>query len=173
MKNRVLISFCLLLFITGGNSQQLTSFTVTMHPDSISYLSISKKQVYTESEAADIKTSLDFALIFTKDAFSPKLEWYNLSGKDGNIPGNLTGTAARINALSFDREQFDKCKTAKDLNRMTGHITSNSFSHYASVSHTKDAINQHCFLAESTNGKRVLIWISKDVDHGYKVEVKQ
>jgi len=173
MKNRLLIIFCVLLFTTGTHAQRLPSFTVVMRPDGKSYLSISKKQAYTEPEAADLKASIDFALIFTKDGLSPKLEWYNLSGKEGKIPVNLTGTAAKINAISFDREQFDKCKTTGDLIRMTGHITANSFSHYAVISQTMDVISQHCFIAESTDGQRVLLWISKNTNEGYKVEVIQ
>jgi hypothetical protein len=173
MKNRLLTIFSLLLFMTGAHAQQLNSFTAIMRPDGKSYLSISKKQVYTETEAADTKASIDFALIFTKDAVSPKLEWYNLSGTEDKIPVNLTGTASRITAISFDREQFDKCKTAGDFTRMTGHITANSFSHYAVISHTKDVLNQHCFIAESTNGKRALVWISKEPNNSYKVEVIQ
>ena len=158
---------------SGLFSQQLSTFNAMMSISGKSYLSISNKQVYTEEEATNVKTAVDFMLAFINDGASPKLEWYNLSGKDGKVPERLIGSAARINAMSFDRDQFDKCKTADDLKRMTGHITPNSFSHFAVISHTKNAIDQHCFIAETTDGKRALVWISKDSNDDYKVEVKQ
>jgi hypothetical protein len=173
MKNRLFITLCLLVVSSALFAQQLSSFTATMQTTEKLYLSIANRQAYTEDEAAKVKSAIDFALVFTKDAVSPKLEWYNLSGKDGKVPEKLTGTSAKISAISFDREQFDKCKTIQDLQRMTGHITPNSFSHFAVISHTKNEINQHCFIAVTTSGKRTLIWISKVTDDHYNVEIKQ
>lgn len=172
MKNRFIIVLCLLVLTSGLFSQQLSNFNAMMSVNGRSYLSISNKQVYTEEDATNVKTVLDFMLAFTNDGASPKLEWYNLGGKDGKVPEKLIGSATKINALSFDRDQFDKCKTSDDLKRMTGHITSNSFSHFAVISHTKNEINQHCFITETTDGKRALIWIDKDANDNYKVEVK-
>ena len=173
MRNRALVLLCMLSFNSNLFSQQLAVFNTTMQPGGKSYLSITNKKTYTESEAADVKTTIDLGLILTKDKVSPKLEWYNLSGKDGKVPDKLTGTSAKINALSFDKDQFDKCKTADDLKRMTGHITPNSFSHFAVVSHTKNEINQHCFIVETINGKRALLWITKGTNDDYKIELKQ
>lgn len=173
MKNRIALFFCLVILSGVLFAQPLSVLSVTMQPAGKSYLSIINKKVYTEDEALDVKSAIDFGLFLTDDATSPKLEWYNLSGKDGKVPGSLVGTSAKIIALSFDREQFDKCKTAEDLKRMTGHLTPNSFSHFAVVSHTKNEINYHCFIAETNIGKRALLWISKDANNGYKIEIKQ
>ena len=146
MKNLLLVFLGLVLLNTNLFAQQLSVFNTVMQPGNKSYLSITAKKVYTESEAVDVKTTIDLVLNFTNDATSPKLEWYNLSGKDGKVPEKLVGTSAKIIGLSFDREQFDKCKTAEDLKRMTGHLTPNSFSHFAVISHTKNEINYHCFI---------------------------
>ena len=173
MRNRLTVLSSLLILAGNTFAQQLSVFNTVMHPGGKSYLSISNKKTYTEHEAAEVKSTLDLVLISTKDVSSPKLEWYNLSGKDGKVPEKLLGTTAKINAITFDREQFDKCKTAEDLKRMTTHITPNSFSHFAVISHTKDVINQHCFIVETIGGKRALLWISKGTDDNYKVEVKQ
>ena len=173
MKNRLIVLLSLLILGSNLVAQQLVVFNVSMQPGAKSYLDIANKKSYTEEEATEVKSKLDLALVLTKDAFSPKLEWYNLDGKDGKVPGKLVGTAAKINAISFDREQFDKCKTAQDLQRMTAHITPNSFSHFAVISHTKDVINQHCFIVETTGGKRALLWINKGANDDYKIEVKQ
>ena len=173
MKNRIALLFCLFIFSTALFAQQLIAFSIVMQPAGKSYLSITNKKVYTADEAVDVKSTIDLGLILTDEVNSPKLEWYNLSGKDGKVPEKLVGTSAKIIALSFDREQFDKCKTAEDLKRMTGHLTPNSFSHFAVVSHTKNEINYHCFIAETINGKRALIWISKDANNSYKIEIKQ
>ena len=173
MKNRIALFFCLFILSGASFAQPLNVFSITMHPTGKSYLSIANKKVYTADEAMDVKSAIDLGLFLTDDATSPKLEWYNLSGKDGKVPEKLVGTSAKIIALSFDRELFDKCKTSEDLKRMTGHLTPNSFSHFAVVSHTKNEINYHCFIAETINGKRALLWISKDANNGYKIEIKQ
>lgn len=173
MKNRLVIFLCLFILTGRVFSQQLVTFSISMQPGAKAYLSIAGKKAYTESEAAEIKATIDLALILTKDDVSPKLEFYNLSGKDGKIAEKLIGTSAKIIALSFDRDQFDKCKTAEDLKRMTGHLTPNSFSHFAVISHTKNEINYHCFIAETITGKRALLWVSKATNDDYKIEIKQ
>jgi hypothetical protein len=173
MRNLLLLICCLFLFSSSIVAQQLSAFTTVMQPGNKSYLSIKNKKAYTEQEADSVKAEIDLALILTPDAISPKFEWYNLSGKDGKVPEKLIGSSAKINALSFDREQFDKCKTPEDLQRMTGHITPRSFSHFAVISHTKNEINQHCFLVETITGKRALLWVSRGTNNDLKVEVKQ
>lgn len=173
MRNAFLLLCCLLIFGAAIFAQQLNAFTTVMQAGNKSYLSIKNKKAYTEQEADSVKAEIDLALILTPDAISPKLEWYNLSGKDGKVPQKLTGSSAKINALSFDRELFDKCKTAEDLQRMTGHITPNSFSHFAVISHTKNEINQHCFIVQTTTGKRALLWVSKGTNNDLKIEVMQ
>ena len=173
MKNRLIVFLCLLILAGNAWGQQLNAFSTVMQPGTRSYLSIINKQSYAEDAAAEIKSTIDLVLVLTKDAVSPKLEWYNLSGKDEKVPGKMIGSSAKINALSFDREQFDKCKTVEDLKRMTGHITPASFSHFAVITHNKNEINYHCFIVETTGGKRALLWIDKGTNDDFKIEVKQ
>ena len=173
MKYRIVPFFCFLIFSSSLLAQPLNVFSVIMQPAGKSYLSIANKKVYNADEALNVKSAIDLCFILTDDATSPKLEWYNLSGKDGKVPEGLVGTSARIIALSLGRDQFDKCKTTEDLTRMTGHLTPNSFSHFAVVSHTKNEINYHCFIGEAISGKRALLWVSKDTNNSYKIEIKQ
>jgi ribosomal protein L25 (general stress protein Ctc) len=108
-----------------------------------------------------------------KDNGKQKMEWYNMSGKDSKIPAEVTGTATLINAISFDRDQFDKCKTNQYLKRMTGHITNNSFSHFASIGdNIEKEITYQCFIIQLQNGKRALLWIDIDGNKTFKVFVK-
>jgi hypothetical protein len=175
MLKKICSAFLFLHIAIAGSAQKLESFTATLQPKdgSISYLSTANKKVYSPAEAKSNKAAIDLALIITKSGNRQVLEWYNMSGKDDKIPAELRGTAIGIAGLTFDKEQFEKCNTAQDLQRMTGHITNNSFVHYASITDDTDAgVKYHCFLIQNENGKRALLWL-EGVDGGsYKVLVK-
>ena len=146
MKKKILSALILVSIAFCSTAQNLQNFTVTLQTkeNGSNYLSIANKKAYTQAEAKVNKTTIDFALIITPDNGKQKMEWYNMSGKDGKIPADIIGTATLINAISFDKEQFDKCKTNQDLKRMTGHITNNSFSHFASIG---DNIEKENFIS--------------------------
>ena len=162
----VLVFLCLVLL---AKAQNLDNFTVTLTTGD--YLSIASKKAYKETDAAMNKSVIDFVLLAAKSDGKQKLEWYNMSGKDGNVPGELLGTATLINAISFDREQFDKCKTATDLKRMTGHITKNSLSHFAVIRNSENYY-QHCFAVQQEDGRRGLIFVTAIDTSNFIVEVK-
>lgn len=172
MKKKI---FSILVFIgigLFGTAQNLQSFTVTLNNKGAgsSYLSIANKKAYTPAEAKTNKTVIDLALITNTTGGTQKMEWHNMSGKDDKIPAELRGTVTLINGISFDRDQFDKCKTNQDLKRMTGHITNNSFSHFASVGEKE--ITYHCFIIQLESGKRALLWIDAVDSNTFKVIVK-
>jgi len=171
MKKNCILSIYIFFIMAVSQAQPLTAFSVTMKTDSISYLSLTNKKVYRSNQAMANKQFIDFALIPFYDEISPRLEWYNLSGKDDKIPASMIGTSTKINAISFDREQFDKCKTNADLQRMTGYITSTSFSHFSVIGYTKE-INQHCFIIETAAGKRGLMYVMVVENGTIKVEIK-
>lgn len=173
MKRGILTAFALITGALLGNAQNLESFTDTLETGKNNYLSIIDKKTYTEAEAKLRKSSIDLALVTTKTEGKRKMEWQNMSGKDGNIPNTLKGTATIINTISFDKEQFDKCKTNQDLKRMTGHLTNNSFSHFASVSDDLDiGIKYHCFILQLENGNRALLWLDAISNNNFKVSIK-
>jgi hypothetical protein len=173
MKKKILFSLMFICVAFIGKTQNLESFTVILEIGSNNYLSIANKKAYALAEAISNKSAIDFALIATKRDGKQKLEWYNMSGKDGKTAAKLNGTATRINGISFDKEQFDKCKTNQDLQRMTGYITNNAFSHFASISDdVEKGITYHCFIIQMENGKRALLWIDATDNNTYKVIVK-
>jgi hypothetical protein len=173
MKKKILSAlafFCIALF---SKAQTLSSFTAALQTDGKNYLSITNKKSYSQVEAKANKTTIDLAFIATQDNGKQRMEWYNMSGKDGKIPAEITGTVTLIKAISFDKEQFDKCKTNQDLKRMTGHITNNSFSHFASIGDDTDKeITYHCFIIQLENGKRALLWIDAVDSNTFEVSVK-
>lgn len=174
---KTFISIVLLVLIAvTGNAQKLESFTVTLplKDTSNSYVSISKKKVYTPAEAKSNKTSVDLALVATKSGNNIVMEWYNMNGKDDKIPAELIGTATGISSLSFDKDLFNKCNTKQDLQRMTGHITKNSFVHFASITDDmeKGGIKYHCILVQLENGKRALLWLEAVDNNTVRVLVK-
>lgn len=137
------------------------------------YLSISQKKAFSREEAKTHKDVIDFALIMSKDGNEKTTAWYNLSGKDSKVPAELTGTATGINAISIDRDQFEKCNSTADLQRMTGHITNNSFSFYATISNkASEAVLYPCFIFQWPNGQRGLIWVDADGEDTFTVHVK-
>jgi hypothetical protein len=173
MKKKILSAlafFCIALF---SKAQTLNSFTAALQTDGKNYLSTTNKKSYLQAEAKANKTTIDLALILTQDNSKQKMEWYNMSGKDSKIPTEITGTVTLINAISFDKEQFDKCKTNQDLKRMTGHLSTNSFSHFATVGDDiEKGITYHCFIIQLENGKRALLWIDAVDSNIFKVSVK-
>lgn len=157
-------------------AQNLIGFTTTLQTTATgkNYLSISQKKSFTQAEAKSNKNNIDLALIITSDNGKSKIQWSNMCGKDTLIPKEMTGTNTLINAISFDKEQFNQCKTNQDLRRMTGHITNNAFSHFASVSDDIEmGTAYHCFIIQSENGKRALIWIDTIDGNTYTVAAKQ
>ena len=168
MKFRLLLP--VLLLSCSLSAQNLRSFTVPMRPDSLCYLSIANGKAYTSGQAADVKKSLDLGLFEQVDGKTPRTEWYNLKDDNEKAPEALWGTATKVAAISFDRDQFDRCRTAADLKRMTGYLTTNSFSHFAVLRSSNDSY-QRCFIVERENGKRGLIFVTA-AGASWKVEVK-
>ncbi len=172
MKKKIislLVCIGVVLISTAQNLQQFT-VTLTTQGAGSNYLGIANKKVYSAAEAKTNKEAIDLALLNTSSWSGPKMEWYNMSGKDDKIPAELRGTATMINAISLDKDQFTQCKTNQDFKRMTGHITSNSFSHYASVGEKEVAY--HCFIVQLENGKRGLLWLEAAEGGGFNVVVK-
>lgn len=155
---KIKLTILALLSAMIGFGQNLKTFTTSMRPDSNRYLSIKNMKAYSESDAGDVQPALDLTLVLTTYDNNKTLEWYNLKKGNDKVPATLTGTATGITAISFDKEQFEKCKTTADLDRMTGHISVNSFSHFAVVSNG-DQIIYPCFLARMENGKKALLYI--------------
>jgi hypothetical protein len=160
MFRKIITSLLLLAGFTAAQSQELNKFDLTISTDSASFISITAKKVWSKQAAAPHRQQLELAAIASTDGFGRHLEWYNLSGKDNKTPAALNGTNTGIAAISFDKEQFDKCNSNTDLARMTGHITKNSFSHFAVISNDKK-LTQHCFIIEMENGKRGLIYLTE------------
>jgi hypothetical protein len=171
MKKKFCLALPLLLILFAANAQKLQTFSTIIQYDGKSYLSIKNKKTYTKEGADSVKAAIDFALVATFENNSQTLEWYNMSGRDSKVPASLTGSTTMINGISFDRDQFDKCVTTADLTRMTGHITPNSFSHFASISHS-DVFNYHCFIVQLGNGKRALLYITVINPNEFKLDVK-
>ena len=172
MKKKIISLLVCISFVVISTAQNLQSFTVTLSTSKggSNYLSIANKKGYNASEAASNKSAINLALLSTDSWGSPKLEWYNMSGKDDKIPEEIRGTSTMINAISLDKDQFAQCKTNQDLKRMTGHITNNSFSHYASVGEKE--VTYHCFIVQLENGKRGLLWVEGGEGNTFKVVVK-
>lgn len=166
-------SIVLLLFIQLSLfAQKLAGFTASMSSSGKAYLSISQQKAYTKDQAAAVKNNLDLVLLSTKEDNKEVLEWYNLERKHEKAPAELSGTKTAVVAISFDRDQFDQCKTAADLKRMTGHLTAHSFSHFA-VLKNGNGNWQRCFITQQENGKRALIYVTGTTSSDeLKVEVK-
>lgn len=160
------------LFLTlSGIGQNLKSFTANMKPDSLCYLSIKNAKAYTSGQAGDVKAVLDLGLFETSKDKISVLEWFNLKTDNEQVPAALWGTKTKVAAISFDRDQFVKCKTVADLKRMTGYITTTSLAHFAVVRNSNDYY-QRCFIFEREDGKRGLIYVTITGVNGLKVEVK-
>ncbi len=152
-------------------AQNLKSFTVTMSPDTLPYLSIKNSKAYSSGNAGDVKAALDFGLFNTGTDKISVLEWFNLKPDNERVPATLTGTKTKVAAISFDRDKFDKCKNPADLKRMTGYLSTNSLANFAVVRNSNDYY-QRCFLFEREDGKRGLIFVTTTGGNTLKVEVK-
>ena len=97
-----------------------------------------------------------------------------MNSKSEAVPNKLQGTQSGIVAISWDIDLWNKCKTVADLNRMAGHITNNSFSHHAEIAniHTGE-INYPCFIFQTTEGKRGVMYAQKKVRNEIKITVKK
>ena len=167
---KISITCLLLLFAFHLRAQNLRSFTVSVRPDSLAYLSIQQGKAYTASAADPVKEQLDLGLFERVEDRVPTTEWYNLRPENENVPAGLRGTRTKIAAIGFDRDQFAQCKTVADLKRMTGYLTTNSFSHFA-VLRNNATTYQRCFIVERENGRRGLLYVTAS-GKGWKVEVK-
>jgi len=163
-----LLSICLAGVMTG---QDLKTFTVNMQADNLCYISFKNNKAYTKSEAAGVKDALDLGLFVTLADKNEILEWYNLKKDNEKVPASLTGSTTAVVAISFDRDQFDRCKTTADLRRMTGYLTRNSFSHFAVIKNSNSSY-QRCFIAETSDQKRALIFVTITPGNILKTEVK-
>lgn len=172
MKKKMMFLLAFISIVWLGTAQNLQSFTVTISTKEggSSYLSMTNKKAYAAAAAKANKQSIDLVLLNSNSWSGPALEWYNMSGKDDKVPAELRGTATLINGISLDKDQFTQCKTSQDLKRMTGHITNNSFSHYASVGEKE--LRYHCFIVQLETGKRGLIWMDTVEAGGFRVTVK-
>lgn len=175
MKKAIFVSIAFYAIMFCAAAQDLEKFTLNIQVSAseMPFLSISQKKMFSQSAAKANKNVIDFALIVGKDGHEKITAWYNLSGKDAKVPAEFTGTNTGINAISFDRDQFDKCNTNQDLQRMTGHITNASFSHFATISNkATEWVLYPCFIYQQSNGKRGLIWIMAGKDNNFEILVK-
>ncbi len=174
MKKKTVLALTFLITSFFVKAQNLETFFTEMQPnEGNNYLSITNKKALTIAQGKVNKNEIDFALIATNNNNKQTLEWYNMSGNDGKIPPELKGTSTMINAISFDKDQFDKCISNQDFKRMTGHITNNSFSHFASITDDiEKGIIYHCFIIQLENGKRGLMWLENTGNNSFKVIVK-
>jgi hypothetical protein len=173
---KTILSIILFASCFAGKAQKLTEFTQTVQPDVSKgkcYISITNKQVYTESEGASVKQALDFVYTLKRDGRDTVKEFYNMSGKSSVVPQKLQGTATGIVSLSWDKDLWNKCVTVADLKRMAGHITNNSFSFYSVIAnnHTGE-INYPCFVFQLESGKRGIMYVIKADDNAIRVTVK-
>lgn len=167
---KIRFTFFALLAGISLAAQNLKTFTANMRPDSLSYLSIKNAKAYTGSKAGEVKAALDLGLIETRDDKTSAIEWYNLKPDNEKVPASLWGTQTKVAAISFDRDQFDKCKTVADLKRMTGSITNSSFGHFAVITNGGSSY-QRCFIVQREDGRRSLIYVTLN-GNAWKVEVK-
>lgn len=171
MKKKIVFLLVSTCIVCMSFAQNLQSFSVNLavKEGGSNYLSIANKKAYSATEAKTNKSAVDLVLLNTSDWSGSKIEWYNMSGKEDKVPAELRGTNTVINAISLDKDQFEKCKTNQDFKRMTAHITNNGFSHFASVGEKE--VTYHCFIVQLENGKRGLMWLDA-AEGGFKVVVK-
>ncbi|MBK8684805.1 MAG: hypothetical protein IPN26_07280 [Bacteroidetes bacterium] len=165
----------LCLFIAFAiNAQKLNTFTIQLESKKGGniFVSMQLKKSASETEVKSNVTNFDFVLMETKDGSRTILNWYNLNGKNGYILKSVLGSNTLINTISLDKDQFDKCKSVQDFDRMTGHISPNSFSHFASITDDlSKGVLYHCFIVQQENGKRALMWL-EEKEGEYTLEVK-
>lgn len=159
-----------------AQAQPLKTFTLTVQPDvskGKAFISIGKQAVYAEADAAANKNSIDFMYTLSTSGQDTVKELYNMSGKSSIVPEKLQGTQTGINAISWDKDEWNKCKTSADLKRMAGHISNNSFSFYALLANNHNgSINNHCFIFQLANGKRGVLYVDKGNGNDLTIMVK-
>lgn len=172
MKQQRIFIFLAAALLSGSLvAQNLSAYTLNLHPDKTPYLSLAGKKAYSSADAAGVKETLDLGLFLTLSGKQEVLEWYNLKKDNEKVPASLTGNATAVVAISFDRDQFDKCKTTADLRRMTGYLTKNSFSHFAVIKNSESSY-QRCFITERSDGKRALLYVTIGAGNEVKTEIK-
>lgn len=176
MKKKLVASILFMSVVFFSNAQKLDVFTTTLELNASgksAYISIGLKKTIEEKDAVNNKAALDIVLIRTTNDKMKTLEWFTMNSKDNRFPNELSGNNTMINAISFDREQFDKCIANQDLSRMTGYLTKNSFSHFASITdNLAKGIIYPCFIIQFESGKRALLWIEKMDDTHFNITVK-
>ena len=148
-----------------AQAQELTTFSLTVQPDvskGKAFISIINQAVYAESDAIVNKNHIDFMYALSVSGQDTLKELYNMSGKSSIVPEKVQGTQTGINAISWGKDEWNKCKTSTDLKRMAGHFGNNSFSFYAVVANNHTgSINYHCFVFQLANGKRGVLYVEK------------
>lgn len=168
---KLVLSIIVLISVFSANAQKLAEFSLTMPHHS--YISITNKQVYTETQAAAARAALDFLYSVKPDGKDTVRTFYNMSSKSDPVPENLRGTTTGVVAISWDKDLFNSCKTVADLKRMAGHITHNSFSFYAIISNNHTGmINYSCFIFQLASGKRGVMYIEKAGSNGLGLKIK-
>jgi len=179
-----LLGVIALLFVitqTGIHAQALKQFSAVVQPkaaDSKCYLSLQKGSVFAEKEAIGVKSEIDFVYQYSASGGGSvkkeiKKEFYNMSGKDIDLPAALTGTKTGIVALSWDKDLVDKCNTVADLKRMTASYNKNSFSFYATFcSNSTGDIDTHYYIFMLENGKMGIMELDKAEGNDVAIKVK-
>jgi hypothetical protein len=116
-------------------AEPLRTFSITVKPGS--FLHLHGGRSIAATDAATRKADLDFVYLASREGGYVKREFFNLSGKDTQLPADVLGTRAGIVALGWDDDLVAKCQTTADLKRMTGSYTANSFSFAATVSNNR------------------------------------
>lgn len=164
----------------GASAQALKQFSAVVQPkgpESKCYLSLQRGAAFTEKEAIGVKNEIDFVYQYSAsgDAVKKEIkkEFYNMSGKDIELPADLKGTKTGIVALSWDKTLVDKCNTVADLKRMTGSYTPNSFSFYATFcSNGTGDIDNHYYIFRLENGKMGIMELDKAAGNDVAIKVK-
>jgi hypothetical protein len=171
-----LLSILLIVAACFAQAQSLKTFTLTVQPDvskGKAFISIGQQAVYAESEAAANKANIDFMYALSVSGQDTVKELYNMSGKSSIVPEKIQGTQTGINAISWDKDEWNKCKTSADLKRMAGHISNNSFSFYAVVANNHNgSINYPCFIFQLANGKRGVLYVNKGSGNELTIMIK-
>lgn len=157
------------IFLTAASfmaqAQELTTFSLTVQPDvskGKAFISIINQAVYAESDKIANKNHIDFMYALSVSGQDTLKELYNMSGKSSIVPEKVQGTQTGINAISWGKDEWNKCKTSTDLKRMAGHFGNNSFSFYAVVANNHTgSINYHSFVFQLANGKRGVLYVEK------------
>lgn len=137
------------------------------------YFSLHAGKVLTAKEAAALKDDLDFIYLATREGGYVKREFFNLSGKDTQLPAELLGTRAGIVALSWDDNLVAKCKTVDDLKRMTGSYTANSFSFAATVSNNRSGdLENRRFIFLDARGRMGLFTVKPGAGDDLALDIK-